>query len=277
MLLLCEQLSNCYYFNTLAGWFNGYYKHVQTSFVIILLVVESDLSETYLRLPQLQLPQHEICIKIDNTIIPQVSNVKFLGVMVDQHLTWSDHIKLIATKIGKNVGIISRLAYILPTKIRLSLYYTLVHPYLSYCNFIWASNYKSRIQRLIILQKRVIRIIMGSPFNSHTHLLFKQLNILTLEQITQLQISEFMHRYNFNTLPFEFKNYFKKTSDFHSHFTRNANTYRSEFARTNSRKFVITYKGPVVWNNLPLELRTIPNRNSFKKQFKHWIINQTAA
>ena len=44
------------------------------------------------------------------------------------------------------------------------------------------------------------------------------------------------------------------TSDFHSHFTRNVNTYRREFASTNSRKFVITNTGPIVSNNLPLEL-----------------------
>src|SRR6218665_2501554 len=50
----------------------------------------------------------------------------------------------------------------------LTLYYSLIYPYIAYCNIIWASNYKSRLYRLKILQKRSVRIIAGLPYNSHT-------------------------------------------------------------------------------------------------------------
>ena len=62
-------------------------------------------------------PQYNKNIRIDCTDIPQVSSVKFLGVYIDQHLTWTVHIKQITSKIGKNIGIIARIAHILPTKI----------------------------------------------------------------------------------------------------------------------------------------------------------------
>ena len=171
------------------------------------------------------------------------------------------------------MGIISRIAHILPTKIILSLYYSLIYPYISYCNIVWASTYRSRLQRIIILQKRICRIIMGLPYLSHTDQLLFQLGILTIKQITQLQISLFMYRYKYNLLPELFKNYFHLASDFHSHFTRNSWMYRSEFARTNSRKFAIKSIGPSVWNRLPLSLRNITSYLSFKKQAKSFFMS----
>jgi exonuclease III len=219
-------------------------------------------------------PQQKGIIQIDNIDIPQVTSVKFLGVYVDQHMTWKKHIEQISLKIAKNIGIISRIAYLLPTNILLTLYYSLVYPYIAYCNMVWASNYNSRLHRITVLQKRIVRKIVGLPYNSHTEQSFTQLGILKFEQIKQLQISEFMHRYTFKRLPDVYVNYFNLASDFHSYNTRNQNTYRSEFARTNSRKFSIKYTGPSVWNGLPHDLRSISSRNSFKKHLKIWLIEQ---
>jgi len=92
---------------------------------------------------------------IDAKEIPQVSSVKFLGVYVDQHLTWKTHIEQISRKIAINIGIIKRISYILSPHILLTLYYTMIYPYLSYCNMVWASNYKSRLHGLAILQKKL--------------------------------------------------------------------------------------------------------------------------
>ena len=83
-----------------------------------------------------------------------------------------------------------------------------------------------------------------------------------------------MHRYTYNTLPDVYVNYFKLASDFHSYDTRNLTQYRSEFARTNSRKFSIKVSGPYVWNGIPLDLRYITNCALFKKQLKVWILSQ---
>src|ERR1043165_4518598 len=57
-------------------------------------------------------PSHQGSVLIDGTVIPQVKSVKFLGIYIDQHITWSDHIEHISLKVAKNVGIISRLPHI---------------------------------------------------------------------------------------------------------------------------------------------------------------------
>src|SRR6218665_3685345 len=78
----------------------------------------------------------------------------------------------------KNIGILSRLSYLLPIHICASLYFTMVHPYLSYCSIIWASNYPARLKALEMLQKRALRIIVGCSYFASAEPLFKSINIL---------------------------------------------------------------------------------------------------
>ena len=104
-----------------------------------------------------------IAINIDNQCIARVSSTKFLGVHIDEHLTWKEHIAVISKKISKNIGIISRIRHLLPRHILVNLYYTLIYPYMSYCNLVWASTYRTRLTTLTTLQKRVVRIMMNVP------------------------------------------------------------------------------------------------------------------
>ena len=73
------------------------------------------------------------------------------------------------------------------------LYYSLIYPYFYYCNIVWASTYKTNLRRLVILQKRIIRIINKSHFNAHTEPIFKDLGILKFNDIHLLQLGQFMY------------------------------------------------------------------------------------
>ena len=82
------------------------------------------------------------------------------------------------------------------------LYYSLIYPYFYYCNIVWASTYKTNLRRLVILQKRIIRIINKSHFNAHTEPIFKDLGVLKFNDIHLLQLGQFMHscKNSFNSL-----------------------------------------------------------------------------
>ena len=77
-------------------------------------------------------------IIIENNVLEQVDNPKFLGVYIDQHLTWKTHVNFIAATISKSVRLLKlyKAKYFLPSKSLLTLYYALVYPYLAYCNLI---------------------------------------------------------------------------------------------------------------------------------------------
>ena len=95
-------------------------------------------------------------ITLDNIAVQQVEVTKFLGVLLDQHLSWKYHITHVAKKVSKAIGIISKARFFLPSKSLLSLYYTLVYPYLNYCKIAWCSTYPSNLNRILYLQKRIV-------------------------------------------------------------------------------------------------------------------------
>jgi Reverse transcriptase (RNA-dependent DNA polymerase) len=216
---------------------------------------------------------NQMSLYINDVPITQVTSTKFLGVYVDHHMTWKEHIKNISIKIAKNVGILARVSFLLPPPIRMKLYYSLVYPYLAYCNIVWASTYESRLHRLVILQKRALRIIAGVPSFTHTRPIFSDLKLLNIEQIKTLQVGEFMYRYEHGLLPQVFRGFFRLGTEVHSHFTRNAKAYRPLFAHSNTRLFSIKLVGTLTWNKFPLHVRVAPNLQMFKKMLRAYLIN----
>ena len=216
---------------------------------------------------------NQMSLNINDVPITQVNSTKFLGVYVDQHMTWKEHIHNIAIKIAKNVGILARTSYLLPQPIRMKLYYSLVYPYLTYCNLIWASTYDTRLNRLVILQKRAIRIVAGARPREHTAPLFSILKLLNIEQIKTVQIGEFLYRYEHGLLPLAFRGFFQHGTEIHSYQTRNAKAFRPVFAHTNTRLFSIKSVGTAIWNNLPKDIRDARNLHMFKKMLRLHLIN----
>ena len=133
-------------------------------------------------------------IAIESNALEQVDNTKILGVYIsDQHLTWKTHVNFITAKNSKFLGLLYEAKYYLPSKSLLTLYYTLVYPYLTYCNLIWASTYVTNLQRIHLLQKRAVRAISKADYKASSKSLFANLKILDVSSIYSLQVCSFMY------------------------------------------------------------------------------------
>ena len=132
-------------------------------------------------------------IKIDNKIIEQVVSTTFLGVVINQSPTWSDHIKTVKQKVNKSIGILYRVKKNMPLSILRLLYHALIQPYFEYCNIIWSIHRSTALSKLFISQKKAMHIISNSPWNCHTPLIFKKFNTLPLYCINNVQVSCFMY------------------------------------------------------------------------------------
>src|SRR6218665_145552 len=190
----------------------------------------------------------------------------------------SDKIGLLLTfhftgHISKNIGVISRVRHLIPQDVLMSLYYTLLYPYFSYCNITCASTYYTRLTVLETLQKRAIRIICNTSYRAHTKPLFKYLNILPFECINKLQIGIFMYKLHSNLILASFGHWFCKNSDAHDHFTRSTYKYHQQSVRTTSGQHCIRICGPLYWNSLPLELIGVPTIYQFKYRLKLFLLN----
>jgi hypothetical protein len=150
----------------------------------------------------------------------------------------------------------------------LTLYYSMIYPYLQYCNIVWASMYTSNLSWLVILQKRVV--INNSRYNSHTNLIFENPRIIKFHDFYKLQTGQFMFLYINNTLPENFENMFKLNKEVHNYDTRSACVFHiDETPRTNLRQFSIKYQGPFFYNSLPeSNVRNSVSIRSLIRKFK---------
>ena len=134
-------------------------------------------------------------------LINQVNETKFLGVMVDDKLSWASHINYISKKISKGIGILCKARKYLPRNCLVTLYYSFVYPYLNYCLEVWGKATENYISKIHKLQKRAIRIICDKPWRAHTNPLFDQLKILPLHKIYTYKIATLMFKFNQSLLP----------------------------------------------------------------------------
>ena len=115
----------------------------------------------------------DLAFIISNYSIDRVKEATFLGVILDEHLTWKSHIHNVARKVPKAVGILYKSSFCLDNSSLRILYFSLIYPCLFYCVSVWASRtYPSNLRRLITLQKRVIRIMSRSAFDALTLTLY---------------------------------------------------------------------------------------------------------
>jgi hypothetical protein len=211
---------------------------------------------------------NNIQVKMDMNIIEQVKFTKFLGVIINENLTWNDHIDILKNKINKNLGVIRKVSHVLPCEVLYTLYNTLIHPYLDYCNIAWASRPNTKLDELFRLQKKALRIIAKRKWNDHTSPLFKSKSILKLYDLNKLQVACFVYKGVRNLLSPSFHNYFTVNSVVHEHDTRISSSIHLLQSRTCVRQSSIKIHGTKIWNSIPQTTRQSLSVHIFKRKLK---------
>ena len=149
--------------------------------------------------------------------------------------------------------------------------------YLLYAIIAWGSTYKSNIKILQTKQNHIARVIFFSTLygeNTESALpLLNLLDILTINNVYELQTIKFLHDWHNQHLPPIFDNCFKYAKDVHSystHYAANDNLYKARF-RTNSGKQTLSVMATNIWKKLPPELKQ-EKRNMFNKRAKSYLL-----
>ena len=163
----------------------------------------------------------ENLIVIDGNIIPFTTNTKFLGINIDNNLTWKAHINHITTIISKGVGVLSRLSKELSYNILILIYDTILLLYLTYCCITWGFTYQTYINKIFTIKKNAIRIVTHSPFQCHSSPLFKKTSNLNIFKIIEYYASIFLFQKLNSTVPNVFQQNRFLSYSYHTYETRN--------------------------------------------------------
>ena len=140
-------------------------------------------------------------IRIENQAINEVNKTKFLGVIIDKKLTWKEHISYMSSKISRGVGMIIKAKERLNKDALVTLYYSFIYPYMIYCNHVWGTACITHLNKIIIIQKKAIRIICNINRRTPTDPLFRDLRIIPFLDVKIYSIARFMFRYVNSSLP----------------------------------------------------------------------------
>ena len=211
-------------------------------------------------------------IIFDETPLEKVNLIKFLGVYVDNKLSWKDHITTTCKTISRNIGVINKLKYVLPSSVLLMLYSSLILPYLNYGILVWGNTHQVLLEKLLLLQKKSMRIIFNLHPRTHTDDLFFHNKILKVKELYLFHLGQFMFKFKANNLPKVFDQTFNQNDSFHNYPTRHSNEYHLPLLRTILAQSTFVYTGPKFWNNLDDNLKIKMSIHSFKNKLKQLLL-----
>ena len=164
-----------------------------------------------------------VSIKIDRDSITQISKTKFIGVFIDCNLNGKPRILHTANKLSRSIAMLVMAKRLLGRKSLVALYYSFIFPYLTYCNHIWDSTYKSNLGKITTLQNSVIRIIFNANRYTSTEPLYRQPGIIQFLDISMYLVRRFMFRCILGQVPRCLNSFFAANHDIHFYNTRRSN------------------------------------------------------
>ena len=185
--------------------------------------------------------------------------VKYLGVKIDNNLSWQHHVNDLFIKLNRANALLFKMRKYVSLKILRSIYFAIFDSYLSYCCLVWAQNFSS-IKRILILQKKAVRIINFQPRNSHTSPLFKQNFILKFQNKICLENILFVSKSLNNLSPSIFNTWFSFFSDQHNYETSSyaqVNLMKLLYEKNRYCKYSIIVSAVESWNKIQKQLKSI--------------------
>ena len=206
---------------------------------------------------------NSINIIINDEQLNSVSSVKYLGITIDEHLTWKTHIENLCNSLSSSTFLLRTIAPLRNAQLLKLCYFSLIESRITYGIAVWGRARKIHLDRLFKIQKKAKRILAGLRKRQSCREAFKSLQILTLSSIYILEVityTRFGEHTTFN-------------EDIHTHKTRqiqdiHCKTYKLEISATLTQNI-----GAILFNKLPPNLKKLSEKRKFKKCLKKYLVN----
>ena len=193
-------------------------------------------------------------IEISNTRLERVNKFKCLGVLLDNTLSWKDHIEYIGHKISSRLGILHRSRKALPKPTFQMLYNTLVLPLFDYCSPVWDSCGVGSKAYLDKLNRRAACIIEGRSVGVEE--LKSTLGWPSLQARRNYLKCVLVHNWGHGIAPSYLLVEFRNAHLFHGYNTRSRDLLRPPFAKTTKYQGSFRINSAWTYNTLPRIIST---------------------
>ena len=215
-------------------------------------------------------------VTCDGTPVGRVFTVKYLGVYLDASLDASSHAGHLMKTCAGRLAFLYRYSNLLDTKCRLTLCSTLIQPHIDSCCSAWYGSLTVSLKnRLDVIQRKMVRFVNGMSFRDHVG--NKEMyNLSWLSIPDRVAFFRLIHVFKIrhDLAPKYLVENFKNVSDVHSHNTRGSGlNYQLSHGMSLARNS-FAFLAAKEWNNLPQELKLIPELRVFKKRLKNYLFSR---
>ena len=216
----------------------------------------------------------QLNIKMNNIVLERIGadlktkSFKFVGLNIDENLSWEAHINKLKTKLAFSNHLISKVKNIFPRDTLITLYNCLFKPHIEYGIIAWGGAPKNKLRGVITAQRKCMRNIYGKSISSHSEPIFRDTKILKFNDL-----------YEYNCLKYIFN--FVNNGVNHDTF-KMANSIRTKNIVVEKCKFTYltklpSYMLPHLWNSYPLYIKTESKFTKFKQDTINLLLSKYSA
>ena len=204
-----------------------------------------------------------------NHEINRTSHIKFLGIILDENLTWNLHINEICNKLKRYFHIFYNIRHLLSKDNIKTKYYALIYSGIKYGISVYGQASNIKLNKVQKLQNQLLKVLSGKKFRFPTDELHDEFELLTVKDISEQEILTFVHNFFSNNLPPVFDGYFETLTSRLNRNTRNGSTLlKIPRQPTNITESSIKIMGAKLWNKLDKALKSTTKAKKFKSKFK---------
>uniref|UniRef100_A0A1B6M9W2 Reverse transcriptase domain-containing protein n=3 Tax=Graphocephala atropunctata TaxID=36148 RepID=A0A1B6M9W2_9HEMI len=185
--------------------------------------------------------------------------IKHLGVILDENMRWKNHIDCLCLKLNSALFALKRTKATSTHEATRVAYHALFESHLRYGITVWGASSNGNLHRVLVMQKKAIRIMAGIGPRESCRNIFKNWKILTATSI-----------YILETILYCITKDPPKQQHLHSHYTRQAQDYTLPIHRTTLFEKKPSYAGIKFFNKLPEHLKG-NNPGAVKRTLRCWL------
>ena len=186
-----------------------------------------------------------------------------LGIVIQNDLKWSSQVEVLAKKLNKRLVAIEKLRRVLSRRCKKMIVEGLFNGVLGYCLPLFGGCSGYELNTLQVLQNTAARVVLNVPPRSNRDYMFDQLNWLTVRQLIAYQTLVIIFRLRTEQEPEYLAQCVSQDNRLGHIVVRHSrlDLYRNSFV----------YRGSLLWNKLPVEIREEQNGKKFKETAKDWV------
>jgi len=212
-------------------------------------------------------------IVFQNKVIARTTTSMYLGMLIDDGLTWSDNIDNICNKLTKLSYALRTLSMYIHQDMITQIYYAYVYPHITYVIQLYGKGNKTDLDRLQRKQNGILKTLSCKPTRYGTNDIHSELKLLTIENIHKLFSACFVFKQQHHMLPNVFNSYYRRNAEVRERVTRQDQLLHVRRCNLVCGEKALKIFGASLWNDIPDNIRSATSLTMFKSLYYNHLFN----